>query len=203
MYRLFILVLMFPLSLAANNAGFYMYQVGQNSWVAIHGSTNINEFTCSLDGAMSRGMIMADIHPEGESVFFFNASLDLPVEAFDCKNRFMNRDFRDALGGGESPLIQIRVLETRFPEGKRLIQDQVLIASVEILINGASKRTDVDVKIGHSDKLKFYIKGSKTLNMSDFNIKPPSPAMGLVKVDDTMDIRFSLTIEASMLSESF
>lgn len=44
MYRLFILVLMFPFPLAANNAGFYMYQVGQNSWVSINGSTNIYPF---------------------------------------------------------------------------------------------------------------------------------------------------------------
>lgn len=197
---LFLAILLF--SPLADDAGFnnsYTYRIAQESWVSINGTTNINQFSCTSDGHIPRGEFLVNFHPDEPGISFSEASLDLRVDSFDCGKSRMNKDFQNTLNQEQHPFIQITLLQihpaTETDKGK-----EVIIAEVEIKIGGSGNKTEIPVVVEHSEDHRFQIKGSKTLLMSDFNLDPPSPFMGLIKVSDKMDIHFNLLIEARMLS---
>jgi len=201
MPRIFLILLIFlPLTSFAANSSFYVYTVAQDSWISIEGTTNVNTFRCESPDQVTSGLLLADYDLEKEAVYFSDASLVLPVSSFDCGNRRMNRDFTEAMGGETHPDIEIKLLETMVRESPCGMSEYI-IAHVDIFLNGKHKRVEVPVELSTSDQLSFHIHGKTTLKMSDFNIDPPSPAMGLIKVRDEMEVIFNLVVEVNMLSD--
>ncbi len=205
MIRFMLFIAMINLAFFASSnseGGFYAYHIHRESQVTIHGSTNINSFFCLSESHMPRGFILADFLPAENVLQFTDAQLDLMVSSFDCKNRLMNKDFQNALGGKDNPYIHIRLIETHMHDEHKTSNADYLTAVIEILINGVSRTTEVDVELNQGDGYTFHVKGSKKLRMSDFNIDPPSPGFGLVRVSDVIDIHFNLIVETSMISQN-
>ena len=202
---LFFLMLM-PFTLAANSGAenivsgsFYSYSVHPDSWISLNGTTNVNSFECMSDRQMPRGHILADAHPKTNAIMFSDAILELEVTSFDCENRRMNRDLQNALGVNTHPHIRIHLLEAQ-PLPQNGAQQPVNI-KVAISLNGVVKNTEVMVHLDQPDEYNYVIKGSKDLKMSDFNVEPPSPALGLIKVRDKINITFNLRVQAGLISQ--
>jgi hypothetical protein len=191
-----------PLLAFPSSGSMYTYQVRENSWISLSGTTNINSFTCTSLGDIPRGFILADILPGSNAVYFSDAELSLEVTSFDCQNRMMNKDLHEALGGKKSPHISIDLVEIRPHESVKRGEEGKVRASVVININGQKKHTDISVDFSQGPTLGMVIAGSKDLKMSDFGIDPPSPALGIVKVRDEVTIQFHLFIEANLITES-
>lgn len=195
------MIIMFSLSVYSEkgSAGLYTYYIGHESTVSIHGTTNVNTFECVSERDLPRGYIIAEHYPEEQLMLFSDASLELEVSSFDCSNRIMNKDFRQALGGDSYPYIVIRLLETRLD--KRMQDDAgFIIATVEIMIKQKTVEKEVPVKLSAPGNLSFHAEGSVSLSMSEFGIEAPSPALGIVKVDDELKVRFRLSIGANVIS---
>ena len=201
MLQLLAIMILFPLSTNAGSGGLYSYRVSHDSRVTINGKTNISTFSCVTEGGMERGNIVADLQPGGEGIIYSGARLDLRVDAFDCGRKGMNRDFYQAMGGDQSPYIQIVLLETRPAETPGNVGVDI-IAEVLITINGVRKTTEVAIYMSQSHDLRFMIEGSKELLMSEFNIDPPSPVMGIIRVSDEIIIDFNMVIEANLISQN-
>lgn len=191
-----------PLLAHPSSGNMYSYQVRENSWVSLSGATNINRFTCTSQGDIPRGFILADIIPGSNAIYFTDAQLGLKVASFDCQNRMMNRDLHEALGGTRSPYISIDLVEIRPHESVQRGDEGKVRASVAININGQKMHTDITVDFLQGSTLDMVIAGSKKMKMSDFGIDPPSPAMGIVKVRDEVTIQFHLFIETSLITVS-
>lgn len=202
MKLLLVILIMVPISLTANSGSFYGYSVHPDSWVSIQGTTNVNSFECTSESQMPRGFIMADPHPRNNIIYFSDAMLELDIVSFDCQNRRMNRDMQEALGADEHPQIRIRLLEAHYLKDKKDVQNDKLKVKVAIALNGVINNTEVIIDINKADGYQFLFTGSKELNMSDFNIDPPSPAMGIIKVRDSITINFNLLVEAVMVTQN-
>ncbi len=200
MPRIFFFLLIFlPFASQATTGSFYVYTVAEDSWISIEGTTNVNTFRCESPDQMTSGLLLADYDLDNDAIHFSDATLGLPVSSFDCGNRRMNRDFIEAMGGETHPDVEIKLLETivkKSPCG----MSSYIIAHVDILLNGTRKQAEIPVELSASDQLSFHVRGKTTLKMSDFNIDPPSPALGLIKVHDEMEVVFNLVVEANMLS---
>lgn len=179
---------------AANAAAQTSVQVvPAESKVAIDGRSNVNKFTC----------VAARVEGSGEIVGRTQASesrgkVEIPVEAFDCRNDRMNKDLFDALKGDEHPFIayrleDVRVVDEALENGAALLEAEgtIWVAGV-----GRSIRTRV---VG--DRLaNGYLRAAGTLDlsMSDFNIEPPSAVLGLVRVHEEITVRFEITAAPDM-----
>lgn len=186
----------------SGNETMYSYQIGDGSWISLRGTTNINSYSCTSTGEIPRGYIMADILPGSNAIYFSDAFLDLRVPSFDCKNRLMNADLHEALGGDDNSYIKIKLLEARTKSNFKEGNQGQLITQVEIWINGKSKITDITVDYDQVTPYSFLITGSKDLKMSEFDITPPSPMLGMVKVHNQVTIHFHLIVETSLISQS-
>ncbi len=195
-------ITVYPEYSLAGNTGLFTYHIGQESIVSIHGTTNVNSFKCVSDGNIQGGYLVTDHFPGEQLILFSDAGLDLEIRSFDCRNRMMNKDFRQALGGEEYPFIKISLLETRIEKGVGG-EEKRLIATVQVRIKEESVKKEVAVELSKQGNMNFFAEGGAHLRMSDFGIEPPSPALGIIRVDDEIEVRFRLSVEANMITGSF
>ncbi|MFO7998583.1 MAG: YceI family protein [Bacteroidales bacterium] len=197
-----ILIGFLPLVAISASGSLYFYEVRENSWIALSGTTNVNSFTCVSEGEIPRGSIVADVLPGSNAIYFSEAELELAVSSFDCHNRMMNKDLHESMGGKNHPSIHIELVEIRPHESVERGSEGKVRASLAITMNGKTKHTDLTVDFHQGNPFNMLISGSKELLMSDFGIDPPSPALGLVRVRDKVTIAFRLAVETSLITQT-
>ncbi len=141
----------------------------------VHGSTSIGGFECTYDLKTK------------DTLFFNNSkknskfSYSIPVKEFGCGNFLLNSDFRKTLKADEYPKITIEL--TNF---KR--QDENYYCDLQFNLVGINKTYK-------NLKLKTYkdkIEGNIVVYFSDFGLKPPKKAGGLIKIQEDIKIAISL-----------
>lgn len=60
-------------------------------------------------------------------------------------------------------------------------------------ISGHQREEKIEVTGVFLGPWQFRVRGSHEINMSDFGLTPPSPMMGLIKVNDTLTVNFDVT----------
>jgi polyisoprenoid-binding protein YceI len=69
--------------------------------------------------------------------------------------------------------------------------------SATITINGNCQTMNFPIQWVRISGTDIRFVGSQNINMTDFDIKPPSPAFGLVKVNDLITINFHLIVQTN------
>lgn len=173
------------------------YTIQEQSSLTLSGSSNINKFECTTYNNFNNGNIYIQSDDKGKSVYFTNAILHIDVKSFDCQNPLLNRDLYNTLNAKTSPNIDVELRNALPISESELLKTNVgkFRADVTITLNGKSKSDYIVVlwyKIG-PDLYRFT--GTKQLFMSDFGIKKPVTAFGLIRVDDDIKIDFDLFIK--------
>jgi hypothetical protein len=191
-------ILLFPTLVTSGSTSYYAYSIQEQSWISISGSSNVSTFECYSNSNFTKGIIHVNTNEFGNTFDFSDALMHLEIESFDCKNPLLNKDLYKALGAKENPNILIELQNAEFLPTKN--QDQVsgyMNVSLAITINGKCKIVNMPVNWIKANETDFRFIGSYDINMTDFEITPPSPAFGLVKVNEWITINFNLAIKAS------
>ncbi len=177
------------------------YYVKNYSWLSLKGTTNINSFECFSVRPGSRGYLLADVNLNENRVDFSGTDVVVNVGSFDCKNPHITRDMHKALGGKGDSGITIRLLDIKTEEQNWSSVDGNIIANLLITINGVSKTKELNIVWQRQD-LEYSFKGTADLSMIDFNIDPPSPAigLGLVRVNDNISVNFNYYVQSGEIS---
>lgn len=161
----------------------------EGSKLRINGTSNVNDFSCLYDEAFETDTLRHLIKVGEDLVEVGGDELDLKIDSFDCGKRGINRDFRNTLKSKEYPFIVVELISVQNENG---IPSK---ADVNISLAGESKDYAVPLENISFDKGIFTVQGEQVLNMTDFNIDPPSALLGLIKVKDRLTIQFSLRIK--------
>ncbi|MGX1025072.1 YceI family protein [Psychroflexus sp. MBR-150] len=156
----------------------------KNSKIAIHGSSNVNKFICEYENVINLSNDIINYSLDDNQIKLKDTELLLNTKAFDCGNKGMNRDFKSLLNADKYENIKIQVLSI-MPE-----KDCISITS-NISISGHQKQYKFTVNASQNGSYK----GSLDLNICDFDLKPPTKMLGLVKVDETITIEFDVYFE--------
>lgn len=175
------------------------YTVTEKSSLTLTGSSNVNRFSCTTYDNLSNGVTYIRAEENGDYVTFNNAVLSINIKSFDCRNPMLNKDFYNTLNAKETPTIEIELLTaTPLTRGKILNSNSGKFnADVAISLNGTSKPEQIIVswqKVGNNI---FRFQGEKKLHMTDFDIEAPVAALGLIKVNNDINIQFDLYVKAS------
>lgn len=175
------------------------YTVTEKSSLTIAGSSNVNKFSCTTYDNLSSGVIYIEAEDGGDYVKFNNAVLSINIKSFDCRNPMLNKDFYNTLNAKETPTIDIQLLTaTPLTRGRILNANSGKFnADVAISLNGTSKPEQIIVswqKVGNN---LYRFQGEKKLHMTDFDIEAPVAALGLIKVNNDINIQFDLYVKAS------
>jgi|GEM_PF-776871 len=176
------------------------YTLNNTSWLAISGTTNINSFECLSSNAVPNNNIIVTASHEKEKLSFSNALILVEVGSFDCKNPLINRDMYKALGGTNDSFIEIKLLEVKPTSGNWYTHDGNLTASLEISINGISRIKEMKIDWQNAGGIEYHFIGRADISMSEFDIDAPSPALGMVKVNDSITVSFNYKVRTDFTS---
>jgi hypothetical protein len=193
-----LMLLWLPLLTNTGAMSYYSYTIQEESWVSITGSSNVNTFECYSSSNFTKGNVIVDLNTDSKELLFTNASLALEISSFDCKNPFLNKDLYKALGAEKNPHISIELIDAEFLQIESAsMRTGKLKVSLAITLNNKCKIINLPIQWIKVGDFAYRFVGSKEINMTDFEIKPPSPAFGLIKVSELISINFSLIINAN------
>ncbi|WOD42487.1 YceI family protein [Hwangdonia lutea] len=158
------------------------------SSLIIKGKTNVNKFDCEFDVQNLESSIPVLFEIEDRKMVFKETQLVLSNSCFDCGNKAMNKDFYNLLNSDEHPNI---ILKLKKIEG-HLSKNNVVNAHIDIDIAGVVNSYNLPLKFEGEETMN--VSGVLNVNICDFNLEPPKKALGLIVVDDWIQIQFQLKI---------
>ena len=157
-----------------------------SSEIIIKGKTNVNSFDCQYNVLNLKEPIPVHFKKHNDKLIFENTVLELQSNNFDCGGAGINSDFNKLLKSKTHPEVFIKLKEiTQNPNNKSIVN-----ANIDLKIAGITKPYTIPVKLEGSETL--IIQGVLSLNIRDFNLDPPKKALGIIVVQDVIDISFHL-----------
>ncbi|MCF8231749.1 MAG: YceI family protein [Bacteroidales bacterium] len=164
------------------------FALGESSKVTIHGKTNINTFDCRYSFDETKKAPSFNTSESSDHVVISDVTLKIPIEQCDCGNKLLNKDFQATLESEEHPYIDINI--SRLVFRKTLNKDKERKVWANLTIAGVTKWKQIDYSAKYSNDGVFYMKGRFHVNTQNFNIEKRKRFLGMVKVNDNVDISF-------------
>ncbi|MGQ1946918.1 YceI family protein [Geofilum sp. OHC36d9] len=167
-----------------------------SNFVRIEGSSNVNQF-----------YFEQFINDWQTKEISFNQDKDTIILKILASNfvpsiPMMYEDFIHLIKADQHPEIQITI-ET--PPDIWWKQDSLnqINTKITIQLAGTSKKYEIPgtFQICHNHSL--HLKGAITLNLTDFDLHPPSKFMGMIKVKDEVFVKFGLVLEDKLIISNF
>lgn len=161
------------------------------SSIAITGKTNINTFQLTQQLATIR----FTPSPLGSNYIRFA----IPVKTFSADNPHIYSDFIELLKGNQFPYIYIDlpISDLQTPKSN---QPQRLV-HLHITITNVSRPFEVETNIQLNRNGSLTLTGQRNIHLPDFSIEPPVKLMGLVKVNNDINILFNLSFQLNHLTD--
>ncbi|HMI62761.1 MAG TPA: hypothetical protein VK518_17710 [Puia sp.] len=169
--------------------------VQKSSSLSINGRTNISHFSCAVAQ-----------YSEPDTITFLNEGcrgkpggiplcgvLKINISDFDCRNRMMTGEFKKTLQYKQFPQLKVIFLNLERMPGFGP-QSETLKGQVFIELAGISKQFEMDYTSSREDPETVRLTGSRQLCFSDFGLLPPQKMGGLVRVNETLDVKFMLCL---------
>ena len=154
----------------------------------IHGKTNVNSFLCAQCETMDRDTLQVQLKQEGDVFLLDNAILMVRVNDFDCGIRQMTKEFRELLNAEAHPYLKM-IINSVKPVNK----GKDFMADISIILAGVKSNYRIPVQV-HTDERTLICSGKSQVSFVDFNLEPPVKFLGMVKVNEMLDISFNLII---------
>lgn len=124
------------------------------------------------------------------SCSLIQTELQIPVRELLFSNRHMRNDFLQLIRANKYPIIKIFYTPKIFK--RQLNKQQQKIIPITIQITGVQKTYQVPVLFIGNNKAYTEMKGEVRLRLSDFHLKPKKYILGLIRIQETLRIKFIL-----------
>ena len=173
------------------------YTLLPSSSIGFNGSSTINTFFC---GSVSmEGSGWGNFSPTTGALQEKNAKLILAVKKLDCGSELMNDDMYEALKSDSNPFIEFELIKASLVDSSNINSNVFYINTIgNLRVAGKSQKIQLVFKVENISSNNYRILGSKKLSMYDFGIKPPSALFGLIKADDTLEVKFDLVARVDL-----
>jgi hypothetical protein len=111
------------------------------------------------------------------------------VPAIECGDAKMNEHLRKALKMKDFPVISYRAKHYTLVDNGGAVQ-----SSGDLTIAGVTKPVDLGAKLIALPDGETRVVGQMAVNMLDYNVRPPSLFFGVLKVDNTVLVRFDTVV---------
>ena len=175
------------------------YRILQDSRLFLEGTTNVNTFVCKCACVQSfpRLQFEMEVKEEGQKAVFDEAGLNIRTTDLDCGNRNMNKDLHETLKARQYPSISIVIQEAGLKSGAVLAGGHewtYITAKAQLTVAGVERSVRLKIKAQQTGPGTYRFLSQYTIKMTDFNIEPPTAMLGLIKVNDRIEIHFDLTV---------
>jgi len=172
--------------------------VNQDAQLWIEGSAGPIHYQCEAEKIIGAGSIekkdpQSSLKAHGK----VHLSVSLPVHSLDCGKRAMNNDMYNALKAKKFSTIHYKLLDAKLAEHQSAdtLNQWMDIRTLGIMeIAGVRDTTVINVQGKVLGDKQFHVKGSKSLNMDTYHIKPPTAMFGLIRANKELVVHFDVTV---------
>ncbi len=191
MKKMILIVMFATVLLGSTTSDKGTWVIDSGSRLAIAGSTNINKFTCKFDYYYGSDTLQYLRNSRTGKLSFSNNKMTIPVRSFDCGAKQISNDFRKTLKSDTYPQLTIafRSLENPFNQN-----DCFIDGVVDITLAGVTTTYTIRYLVNLNNN-SILLKGTRTVNFSDFGLEAPTKLQGLIKVDEVLNVEFNLVLK--------
>ena len=160
-------------------------KITNKSEVTIKGKSNVNSFECKYNSDFIENDLQVSIARNNSKILLDGAKIAIKSTGFDCAHKMITKDFKSILKADEYPHIVINLKEINTTK-------ENITAKLNVKIAGVEKEYLVPVIFNSSTN---NVKGLLKLNIKDFKLKSPKKLLGMVVVNDNVDINFNLFLQ--------
>lgn len=160
-------------------------KITNKSEVTIKGKSNVNSFECKYNSDFIENDLQVSIARNNNKILLDGAKIAIKSTGFDCAHKMITKDFKSILKADEYPHIVINVKEINTAK-------ENITAKLNVKIAGVEKEYLVPVIFNSNTN---NVKGLLKLNIKDFKLKSPKKLLGMVVVNDNVDINFNLFLQ--------
>ena len=174
------------------------YKIRPTSKLEVFGQTNINTFCCSSNEKFKPQYLKYKFDENQATIFFQDAQFKIKVEQLNCGKRPINKDLYKALKTNEFPYIIINMKEIFNLECDDLDDCDKWVefeANTDITITCETQSVSIPLLVKQLDTQSFRITGGTSLDLCDFDIEAPTAMLGLIQVEDKIDLSFDLFVD--------
>jgi len=184
------------LLLLANNSIFAQSTFGidlqKSSTITIHGTTNLISFKLTQKGdKLSKRNFLITATQNQNKILLSQNEHTILVKDFTSDNKMALRDFLKLVKATTYPSFSVKLESFEIdPKGnnKDLLK---AIVSVDLTITGKTKHYNISVKSIHDGDI-YKLNGIKKINIRDFGLEPPVEMLGLIRVNEWINIDFDI-----------
>lgn len=158
---------------------------GCANYLYINGESNVNQFTFRYISAGPADKSRSFAGDTGSVV------LSIPIKDFEASNPMMYNDFLELMKEQRYPKIIVSFSKQQL--AKSLADRSLPCPDVHITIAGITRVYKIQCSVVTCSQ-NLYLKGEETIKLTDFHLKPPSKLLGLVKVNNEINVNFGFII---------
>ena len=194
MRRTIVLLVILLLCGSFGNAPVLLHRliVQPESTLVIAGKTNVNSFQCTTLYCGSDTLVLRE--SAGTRPVFLKGNVSLDASAFSCGMQVMTNDFSKTIKAKQHPAIAIDFISFERTPVFGCAEERFK-GRMNISLAGITKTFDVDCSIEAKNNGLIYLRGSRVFSFADFNLTAPSRMMGMVKVEDNLEVKFNLALK--------
>lgn len=162
--------------------------IGDQTRLIIHGQTNVNSFQCKMACYDKLDTLAFTTDDDGCMLFFKANKMNIPVTTFDCESKLINKDFYQTLKSDKYPFVQIQ-----FVALERWVGEPSVGGTAYITLAGVTKPFTIHYTVNSTATL-LMLKGQQKVCFSDFGLTAPQKMMGMIKVEDSLEVEFHLSL---------
>ncbi len=166
------------------------YTFTEASEMRVEGTSTIHGWVAEV-GSITGGMEITGRSGMLEGGTIVKGSLAIPVAGLDTDNGTMNKKMRAALKAESHEKISYELVSAVLTETPSRSSFRIL-ARGKLTLAGVQKPVEITLNGEDLGGGALRLKGSYTLQMSDFGIKPPTAMLGTMKTGDEVTIHFDL-----------
>lgn len=167
--------------------------VSAKSELIIRGTTNVSDFVCQTDCYAVRDTLELLLTEGNCPVIFSRNAMIIPVTSFNCGNDIITRDFQETLNAERYPDLSVRFVS--IDQQAPALTATAVTGIVEITLAGTTRSYSVLYGVSGAGSNFISLTGKQEVCFSDFNLKAPRKMMGLIKVQDDLEVEFQLHLQ--------
>jgi len=166
--------------------------IDSSSRLLIHGTTNVNTFTCLMECYNNTDTLEYVVNDKSCDLVFSRNVMVIPVQYFNCGNEMITKDFWATVKSDEYRNMKIKYLSLTEFRSPSVVNP--VLGKVTISLAGVDRTFDVRYNVQTNSNDLVVLKGSQTVCFSDFQLKAPKKMFGLIQVQENLEVEFHLRL---------
>ena len=163
----------------------------KTSTMTIYGTTNVHDFKSKVE--QIKGELVVNSSKKVQSL-----NVEIPVLSIKSGEKGMDNKTYEAFNAPKNPTISFQLVAVS--------SIQITGDDINVTVDGNLTMAGVTKRISFKStgkKLKpgsYEFKGSISLKMTDFKMKPPTAMLGVMKVGDAITLKYDINLEGAAIN---